>query len=163
MSVLCPDVIVLCVKAVAGVHFLVGSTMTTCPQGEVSVQVCTEPMMHTTCSIVENGFVREWNPRPDGRCYLGDKKSSEPRCPRRRRATAREREMTIDEIAKRIDQTIELLSPMRGNMEGDTSDETTIALGHALGSLVKARGLLLVDLAVIKRRKAKARADNSPE
>ena len=71
--------------------------------------------------------------------------------------------MTIDEIAKRIDQTIELLSPMRGNMEGDTSDETTIALGHALGSLVKARSLLLVDLAVIKRRKAKARADNSPE
>ena len=67
--------------------------------------------------------------------------------------------MTIDEIAKRVDQAIETLSPMRGHMEGDTSDETTLALGHALGSLVKAKALLFVDLALAKQRKAKARAD----
>jgi hypothetical protein len=72
--------------------------------------------------------------------------------------------MTINEIVKRVDWAIETLTPMRGNMEGDTSDETTLALGHALGSLVKAKGLLLVDLAYAKaKQRAKARADNSPE
>ena len=67
--------------------------------------------------------------------------------------------MTIDEIAKRVDQAIEILSPIPEHMEGYTSDETMFALGYALGALVKARGLLFVDLALAKQRKAKARAE----
>ena len=54
--------------------------------------------------------------------------------------------MTIDEIAKCVDRAIEALAPMRGEMEGDTSVETTLALGTALGALFKAKHLVNKDL-----------------
>jgi hypothetical protein len=50
--------------------------------------------------------------------------------------------MTIEEIAKCVDLAIAALGPMRGEMEGDTSLETTLALGTALGALFKAKHLI---------------------
>ena len=54
--------------------------------------------------------------------------------------------MTIDEIVKCVDRAIEALAPMRSGMEGDTSLETTLALGTALGALLKAKHFLNKDL-----------------
>jgi hypothetical protein len=64
--------------------------------------------------------------------------------------------MKRKEILERLDQAIEILYPMRGNMEDDGSLETSHALGKALGMLVKARVLVKRDLEGAKCQKPSA-------
>lgn len=64
--------------------------------------------------------------------------------------------MKRKEILERLDQAIEILYLMRGNMEGDGSMEATFALGEALGMLFKARTLVKQDLEGAKCQKPSA-------
>jgi hypothetical protein len=54
--------------------------------------------------------------------------------------------MKLREILARCEAAFAQLAPMRGQLERDCSDDTALALGHALGTLHQAKTLVERDL-----------------
>jgi hypothetical protein len=54
--------------------------------------------------------------------------------------------MVKDEILWRLECALETLAPMRGQIEGDLTDEATFATGIAMGNLVAAINLVKRDI-----------------
>jgi hypothetical protein len=54
--------------------------------------------------------------------------------------------MKLPEILARLEIAFKTMAPIRGQLEPECSDETALALGHALGSVHRAKGLVERDL-----------------
>jgi hypothetical protein len=60
--------------------------------------------------------------------------------------------MKLVEILTRCETAYGEMVAMRGQLEGDTSDETALALGQALGAVYRAKGLVERDLKLQKEQ-----------